>query len=298
MCGLFGTIRPLQYPTRARRARGRALADLGCAAQERGQDSAGLAMLQPTAPTPSPRRPVPAVREDTVGRWQLRTALGAFEDHLAFRPGVLGALGSAQIVLGHTRWATQGAVTLDNASPCTVGQVVGTHNGDVDTWPVPEDFGTDSAWLFARLDQARDLAGVTRALTALRGRAALAWARLDQPGHLMLARAALSPLAVAWDLHGGLWWASNPQWLRTVDRHHSLGLSKPEMLREGTVLTLGAARTQVKVVEERMFLPTCRPVDRRLAFYVAWRGFTARDRLRDERQLVHRVSTEAQMPAS
>ena len=42
MCGLFGTIRPHQYPQELRTIAAPALIDLGYLAEERGVDSAGI----------------------------------------------------------------------------------------------------------------------------------------------------------------------------------------------------------------------------------------------------------------
>ena len=104
----------------------------------------------------------------------------------------------APVVLGHTRWATQGARTLGNASPMTVGDIIGTHNGDV-TAPTTRTEGTDSAWLFGQLDRAGSIKATAAVLTGLRGRAALAWTRQSRPDLVYLARTALSPLATAID---------------------------------------------------------------------------------------------------
>ena len=114
----------------------------------------------------------------------------------------------APVVLGHTRWATQGARTLDNASPLNVGDIIGTHNGDV-TAPT-RNGSTDSAWLFDQLDHAPTIKATAAVLTRLRGRAALAWTRRSRSDLVYLARTALSPLATAIDRAGALWWASNP----------------------------------------------------------------------------------------
>jgi hypothetical protein len=46
MCGLFGTIRPHHYDTGVSRVAAADLLDLGCLAEERGTDSAGIATLQ------------------------------------------------------------------------------------------------------------------------------------------------------------------------------------------------------------------------------------------------------------
>src|SRR6266480_1695296 len=71
-------------------------------------------------------------------------------------------LDRASMVLGHTRWATQGpAGRLVNTSPLVVGNVVGTHNGDIDAAELRKllDLGdtvgdTDTAVLLAALEQA------------------------------------------------------------------------------------------------------------------------------------------------
>ena len=46
MCGLFGTIRPHQYPQDLRTIAATALIDLGYLAEERGVDSAGIAVVR------------------------------------------------------------------------------------------------------------------------------------------------------------------------------------------------------------------------------------------------------------
>ena len=71
------------------------------------------------------------MREHTLGRWRIRTTLGAFSTHLPGHHQLRDNLRTARLVLGHTRWATQGASTLDNASPLNAGDIIGTHNGDV-----------------------------------------------------------------------------------------------------------------------------------------------------------------------
>ena len=71
MCGLFGTIRPHQYPQELRTIAATALIDLGYLAEERGVDSAGIATLHSRALSPLPHTG-PAVREHTLGRWRIR----------------------------------------------------------------------------------------------------------------------------------------------------------------------------------------------------------------------------------
>jgi glucosamine 6-phosphate synthetase-like amidotransferase/phosphosugar isomerase protein len=275
MCGLFGTVRPQQYPQQMRTIAATALLDLGYLAEERGVDSAGIATLHRRTLSRL-AHPDPAVREQITGRWRIRTALGAFSTHLPDSHQLRSNLASARVVLGHTRWATQGATTLDNASPLNAGDIIGTHNGDV-TAPT-RNGSTDSAWLFKQLNNTTTSSATASVLTSLRGRAALAWVRRPRTDLVFLARTALSPLATATDRAGALWWASNPQWLRELDGWHDLVLTSPVPMMEGTLIVLRSDRDEVTLSAYRRFAATSRPLDERLAHSAAWRGFTITDR--------------------
>src|SRR5664279_4470555 len=288
MCGLFGTIRPRHYPQNLRSIAADALLDLGYLAEDRGVDSAGIATLHSRALTPL-QCINHAVRENTVGRWRIRTALGAFSTHLPDSRQVRSNLASARIALCHTRWATQGATTLDNASPLNAGDIIGTHNGDV-TAPT-RNGSTDSAWLFDQLNHAPTMKATAAVLTNLRGRAALAWTRRSRSDLVFLARTALSPLATATDRAGALWWASNPEWLRELDDWHDLELSNPVPMFEGTLIVLRSDRDEVTLTAHRRVTATSRPRDERLAHSAAWRGFTITDRRNELNHRNHHVQS-------
>lgn len=115
-----------------------------------------------------------SLSEVSDGRWRIVTALEPFGHRILPRPRVHRDLRTALVVLGHTRWATQGVRSLTNASPMAYGDILGTHNGDVRVRPNLAREGTDSEWLFGQLDRARSLRSTTAVLTGLRGRAALA----------------------------------------------------------------------------------------------------------------------------
>ena len=288
MCGLFGMTLPRHYPTDLI-DRADAIALLGYLAQDRGEDSSGVAV----------RVADPARREET---WQVSKTLGPFR-RLSTRTRMIAQLVVAQTVIGHTRWATQGRVELANASPLAVGTLLATHNGDVDPDTVPHSQhvtsdSTDSEVLFSALATAHrdrvNTARLVQILTLTRGRSALAWTDTARSGgRVWLARAGLSPLAVGQDVDGGLWWASNPDWLRQLSRELPLPFRRLTLVEEGTLLSATPMATQVRLVEHASFKPTVRARDARLLDSAVWRGFSQRDRASDRVLLRHRVAQQA-----
>ena len=180
---------------------------------------------------------------------------------------------------------------LSNASPMVVGDLIGTHNGDVNA-PQTAAGVTDSAWLFDQMARAGSIKATLAVLTGVRGRAALAWARRSHPDLVFLGRTALSPLWTATDRGGAMWWASNPTWLREVASWRSLNLSNPVPLREGTLICLRSEVDQVTLAAHRRFVPTSRPRDERCARTVALRGFTLADRRLELADRHHRVQEQ------
>lgn len=288
MCGIFGTLRPRTYSTDTRRSAAGALISLGFLAQERGIDSAGLATVHTRTLKGAHPTQTAGVTDRTVLNARIVHALGAFADAEQYWTRLTPYLRSAWAVLGHTRWATQGSVTLDNASPMLVGPLLGTHNGDVAT-PFTYRGGTDTAWLYRQLTKAPTRRTRCAVLTALRGRAALAWTDLNAPGTVNLARTALSPLYVTTDAAGAIWWASNPEWLRLALWQARIDADFPEAIEEGRYIELHQEPDHIGWRETR-FIPTCRPIDVRIADIAAWRGFTAEDRHAAIDSLRHRVA--------
>jgi glutamine phosphoribosylpyrophosphate amidotransferase len=285
MCGLFGLLR---CPGAGHRERASAaFVLLGVLAEERGTDAAGVALLHSRAAA-APAPPGCARFSDVrFGGVRVVKAQGRFSR--LWHPGLDHDLDQAGLAIGHTRWATQGGRGLASASPLLAGTLVGTHNGDVDAAGLRARFrlrpaagGTDSEAVFQALAGAAGAAGQAAVLAALRGRAALAWADRAQPRRVYLARAALSPLAVASDADGNLWWASNPQWLRIAQRETGISLTQLKLLAEGTYAVLAAGGGRVRVIDRRRFVPLARPSDVRFQA-PAWRGFTAADRLAAQR---------------
>jgi glucosamine--fructose-6-phosphate aminotransferase (isomerizing) len=300
VCGLFGMMRARNWSReRCDRAAG-ALVMLGLLAEERGVDAAGLAMRGAVGRAAGSTRRADITRfaDVRVNGWRVVKTRGRFST--LDQDAIHSDLRRARVVLGHTRWATQGGDKLVNASPLVIGPIVGCHNGDVAVSSVRELVddqvrlagSTDTEVLLAALAATDGTATAVRSvLETVHGRVALSWVDHRHPHGLWLARGALSPLAVAGDGQGGLWWASNPQWLRRVEQHFGLGLSAPRMLREGSLLRVRGRDGDLDVQVSPSFVPLVRLQDRRVAGIAAWRGFTRADRADDEARLRNRLVT-------
>ncbi|MFI0452369.1 hypothetical protein [Actinomadura sp. 6N118] len=309
MCGLFGLLRsPLaDHPERASEA----FVTLGTLAEERGRDSAGVALLNGRPVLQAARQSERANgceddRRSDMSHTGVRVIKGRGRFSGIWRADLLDRLDRSPIAMGHTRWATQGSpFDLLNASPLVVPDgtgsgIVATHNGDVEAGALrarhpllPPALGTtDSEPVFQLLAGCRGAANVTGLLGSLVGRAALAWVDRARPDRVHLARAALSPLTVAVDTEQNFYWASNPRWLAEVERHTKVRFASAVMLREGTYLQVGLTaassrrRPRPRVLTRAGFVPTARDwdLDDRV-----WTGFTAADMARDRATLRHRV---------
>lgn len=301
MCGIFGIIRNTEarHPERASAA----FVELGKHAVERGRDSSGFALTTPNNTEHSVTGPT----RHHVDSFETKIDnVHIIKDTLPFHDlwndgQHLPLLAEHRVAIGHTRWATQGKRdALTNASPLVVGSIVGTHNGDIDTTSVPGKYilpaahgSTDTEVLYQALHRdRRDRRKITDTLGNVEGRAALAWVDRHKTDRVYLARAALSPLSLAWDAEGNLYWASNPRWFRDIDRKFdgALGFHDILIVQEGTLLTVSLADASPDIADVRRFTPKCRPSDARLSDAVVWRGFDESDREADKAQQRHEVA--------
>lgn len=301
MCGIFGLVRNSNAPHPERATA--AFVELGHLAIERGRDSAGFAFTHPaTDGATSATRADALSNEAHFDQITVVKDTGTFDALWNDRRHV-PMVAASRLLIGHTRWATQGQRdALINASPLTVGSLIATHNGDIAKPSIPRSRGfastlthgsTDTERLFAEIN---DLRGhrrkITDLLSTVEGRAALAWFDQNKPDRLLLGRAALSPLSIAWDAEGNLYWASNPRWFRDIDAKFDghLGFKDISIIREGILLTVRIDGDEPLIEDMRQFKPTCRASDERLSDAVVWRGFDAADRDIDQQQANHRVA--------
>ncbi len=115
MCGIYGIAKsPTPYTKRQHKLVKKVLREIAVDSQTRGSHSSGIAKVG--ASTRIYKSLLPSEK---------------FVDSKEYNDAVKSLLDTSYILLGHTRFATEGAIVKSNAHPFRVGDVVGAHNGCV-----------------------------------------------------------------------------------------------------------------------------------------------------------------------
>lgn len=212
MCGLYGVIgrRDDVLDETGIELRKRVVSSLAIAMEERGTDSAGIAVIN---------REKPIIVKKAI----TATEFIKLEDYNKALEN------KAHIIIGHTRAKTHGAVIDKNAHPFLHGTVVGAHNGVVANYKeVYPDGEVDSEAIFYQLN--KDRGNYKRSFSMLRGNMAVTWVDTDNPDAVCLMRHT-NPLYLAYFNNIGSYvWASTEEAIKIVSVA-TMG-SLPEVIME------------------------------------------------------------------
>jgi len=291
MCGLFGIARSESSlkDIDAMRRGAILLRAMGVNSEERGVHSSGLAMVSESIPF----KATPVTKEIVNSKEASFNNTYIYKDSTKFSKLEIPQTGSekilsANIVLGHSRYATQGAATsLKNASPMIAGNLVGTHNGDVLKSSIALSkeekkltLGeTDTEQLLLALSLASgSRKEMTAVLRAAIGRIALAFVDRKNPERLYLVRGALSPISYAWTNDGDFVYASNPDWFRRIQKETKgeISFSNITLVPEGRLISVNTSTGEIEDV--RKFTPSCRDSDLYIIRSGVYKKFNTSDR--------------------
>tara|TARA_R110002020_G_scaffold210652_1_gene416777 strand:- start:1138 stop:2247 length:1110 start_codon:yes stop_codon:yes gene_type:complete len=196
MCGIFGLAKAQgELTEKQKKILKKSLSRIAEKASVRGEDSTGLAIT------------------NSNGTKTYKSLLSSRKIiHTKDWLEILDTINEDTIsVIGHTRYATRGAVSIRNSHPFTYDPIVGAHNGCIYNWDsidgYQKDMEVDSEIIFSRLSQG----DYQKALKSLNGYFALSWLNKQDPKRLYLTRDEAPTYVAYWKATKTLFWASTKE---------------------------------------------------------------------------------------
>ena len=183
MCGIYGMAKKPNHQSKRQLKRiATVLRELAVLSEERGEHSSGLAVIGDA--------------ECQIYKSLLKSSKFVTSREWATS---MRNMPERHIYLGHTRFATSGSISIDNAHPFKVGRTIGAHNGCLSNMNTLQDklekyCEVDSQLIFKAIDSSDT---IQDAVDYLRGDFALSFVK-DTYNVLHLCREQNRPLSVAY----------------------------------------------------------------------------------------------------
>lgn len=166
MCGLFGCItkKDFKLSPEIAKKRNAVIRGLALAMEKRGDKSTGVA----------------GINDNYCETYRKPVSARIFVDREPFQKFLNS---NYNIIVGHTRMPTMGAVVERNAHPFKVGRIVGAHNGQLYNWrSINDKVEVDSQAIFHQLNE--DKNDFKKAFAKLYGSFAITWFDVKNPNLL------------------------------------------------------------------------------------------------------------------
>lgn len=170
-----------------------------------------------------------------------------------FKDGIVRG-NNLDCIIGHNRYATQGAVTVDNAHPFEFPNLIGVHNGTVEQWSLvnfhqADQYVVDSQIIFSELSHNNDLQKIwDKAWGAM---ALVWWDKRDRCLHV--ANNGERPLHFAYTQDKStMFWASERWMLDVALGKSSLKTSPVQSFKKNTHYTFDLFDPQIVVTETEL----------------------------------------------
>lgn len=210
MCGIYGIAKsPTPYTNKQSSIAKKVLRKIAVDSETRGSHSSGIASVG---------------EQSKIYKSLLPSS--KFVDSKEYNEAVKSLNNGCNILLGHTRFATEGAIVKNNAHPFQVGSVIGAHNGCVYNiremqTSLDKQCPVDSQLIFKSIDSNDN---IQEAVADFDSDFALSYVK-DNPMILNLCRETNRPLSIAYVSElKTLFYASESDFL--VDALESQGLSE------------------------------------------------------------------------
>ena len=144
---------------------------------------------------------------------------------------------SNKVLIGHNRFATRGAISVDNAHPFRAGHITGAHNGTLtNKWEFPDQqkYGTDSEALYNLIASE----GVEKGVSSACGAYALTFYDAREETINLIRNDQRTLYYALTEKEDAIIWASEKWMIEVACKRHGVKLINTYLLKEDTLLTI------------------------------------------------------------